>query len=148
MFNVGTLRSEELIRTSCIQVLTTITEVFSNVYHESIGSTLNLYKLLLFVSLPCFHALALTATSHLTVASLNYIALGIGFTGMSQISARMLDPVYRKLSKQNGGVGKPEFRMALLLPGPSHLSLSAASDCIAEGCVSFDLKEVFFCPSD
>ena len=44
------------------------------------------------------------------IAGLNYIALGIGITGASQISAAVMDKVYAKL-KQRYGTGKPEFRL-------------------------------------
>ena len=47
----------------------------------------------------------------LGIAGLNYIALGIGLSGVSQISARLLDVVYVHLAKKNGGIGKPEYRL-------------------------------------
>jgi hypothetical protein len=49
--------------------------------------------------------------------SLNYIALGVGFFLGTQISAPINDRVYRHLKKQNGGVGKPEFRIPALFVG-------------------------------
>ncbi|EJC99411.1 MFS polyamine transporter [Fomitiporia mediterranea MF3/22] len=51
------------------------------------------------------------------IAGLNYIALGIGMTGVSQITARLMDPIYRTLKARNGGVGKPEFRLPLMVLG-------------------------------
>ena len=45
------------------------------------------------------------------IAGLNYIALGIGLSGASQINARTMDKVYVMLKKRNGGVGRPEFRL-------------------------------------
>ena len=45
------------------------------------------------------------------IAGLHYIALGIGMTGASQISARTMDTIYVHLKSKNGGVGKPEFRL-------------------------------------
>ncbi|VDC03823.1 unnamed protein product [Peniophora sp. CBMAI 1063] len=68
--------------------LTTIPGIFQGVYHEPIG-----------------------------IAGLNYIALGIGITGASQINARMLDFIYRKLKERNGGAGKPEYRLPAMFPG-------------------------------
>ncbi|KAI0309031.1 MFS polyamine transporter [Amylostereum chailletii] len=50
-------------------------------------------------------------------AGLNYIALGVGVTISSQINARMLDRVYRRLKAKNDGVGKPEFRLITVVPG-------------------------------
>ena len=45
------------------------------------------------------------------IAGLNYIALGLGLSGASQINARTMDKVYVMLKKRNGGVGRPEFRL-------------------------------------
>ncbi|GAM39746.1 membrane transporter [Talaromyces pinophilus] len=51
------------------------------------------------------------------IGGLNYISLGFGFFLGSQISARLIDLIYRKLKARNGGVGAPEFRTPLLLIG-------------------------------
>ena len=45
------------------------------------------------------------------IAGLNYLALGIGFTGVGQIGARLMDPIYKRLKERNGGPGKPEYRL-------------------------------------
>lgn len=45
------------------------------------------------------------------IAGLNYLALGIGLSGASQIAARQIDRIYRVYKEKNGGVGKPEFRL-------------------------------------
>nr|VWO97204.1 Uncharacterized protein [Ganoderma boninense] len=68
--------------------LTTIPLIFRGVYDEPLG-----------------------------IAGLNYIALGIGLSGASQISARLLDVMYMRLAKKNGGVGKPEYRLLFMFPG-------------------------------
>ncbi|KAH9936238.1 MFS polyamine transporter [Fomitopsis serialis] len=68
--------------------LTTIDSIFEDVYRESIG-----------------------------IAGLNYIALGIGLTGASQINARVLDRLYSYMVKKNGGEGKPEYRLPSMVPG-------------------------------
>lgn len=68
--------------------LTTIDSIFEGTYRESIG-----------------------------VAGLNYIALGIGLTGASQINARLLDRIYAYMVKKNGGEGKPEYRLPSMVPG-------------------------------
>ncbi|KAI1794152.1 MFS polyamine transporter [Ganoderma leucocontextum] len=72
--------------------LTTIPLVFQGVYGESLG-----------------------------IAGLNYIALGIGLSGVSQISARLLDVVYMRLANKNRGIGKPEYRLLFMFPGTSLL---------------------------
>ncbi|KII94376.1 hypothetical protein PLICRDRAFT_36640 [Plicaturopsis crispa FD-325 SS-3] len=51
------------------------------------------------------------------IAGLHYIALGVGLTGASQINARALDAIYKRLTKRNGGKGKPEFRLPPMVPG-------------------------------
>jgi hypothetical protein len=63
--------------------LTTIASIFEFTYHESTG-----------------------------IAGLNYIALGVGLTFCSQLSARYMDRIYRHLTEtRGGGVGEPEFRL-------------------------------------
>lgn len=51
------------------------------------------------------------------VAGLNYIALGIGFGLGTQISAPFQDRVYRALKRRANNVGRPEFRVILMIPG-------------------------------
>ncbi|KAI9877951.1 MAG: hypothetical protein M1830_002358 [Pleopsidium flavum] len=68
-------------------VLSTFPLLWSNVYHESIG-----------------------------IGGLNYISLGLGFFLATQITAPLNDRIYRRL-KRNNGVGKPEFRVPLMVPG-------------------------------
>lgn len=68
--------------------LTTLIPTFQGVYHESLG-----------------------------ISGLNYIALSIGLTGATQISARQLDKWYNHLKAKRGGVGKPEYRLPPLMPG-------------------------------
>ncbi|KAI9001557.1 MFS polyamine transporter [Trametes punicea] len=68
--------------------LTTIPSIFEDLHHQPVG-----------------------------IAGLHYLALGVGLIGAAQINARMLDKLYRYLSKKNNGVGKPEFRLPPLFPG-------------------------------
>ncbi|KAL1301458.1 hypothetical protein AAFC00_005708 [Neodothiora populina] len=51
------------------------------------------------------------------IGGLNYISLGLGFFLGTQIGAPMIDGVYRRLKKKNGGVGRSEFRVPLMIPG-------------------------------
>ena len=62
--------------------LTTLPSIFQEVYRESIG-----------------------------IAGLNYISLGIGMFVTAQANARFIDTLYKHLSKRNGGIGKPEYRL-------------------------------------
>jgi hypothetical protein len=50
-------------------------------------------------------------------SSLHYISIAIGSTIAGQASGLLMDVVYRILSKRNGGVGRPEFRIAYMVPG-------------------------------
>ncbi|KAH7355047.1 MFS multidrug transporter-like protein [Rhexocercosporidium sp. MPI-PUGE-AT-0058] len=51
------------------------------------------------------------------IGGLNYISLGVGFFLGTQIAAPCQDRIYRALKKRNSGVGKPEFRVPLMVPG-------------------------------
>jgi multidrug resistance protein len=51
------------------------------------------------------------------IGGLNYIALGVGFFLGTQICAPCQDRIYRSLKARNNGVGKPEFRVPLMIPG-------------------------------
>lgn len=69
-------------------VLSTFPTLWENEYHESVG-----------------------------IGGLNYISLGVGFFMGTQICAPLQDKIYRALKKRNNGVGKPEFRVPLMIPG-------------------------------
>ncbi|CAD6957208.1 unnamed protein product [Tilletia controversa] len=49
------------------------------------------------------------------IASLHYIALGLGFTAGGQIGGRLVDKVYRILKRKNNGVGRPEFKLPFMV---------------------------------
>ena len=51
------------------------------------------------------------------IGGLNYISLGVGFFLGTQICAPLNDRVYRRLKKKNDNVGRPEFRIPLMIPG-------------------------------
>ena len=69
-------------------VLSTFPSVWEGVYHESVG-----------------------------IGGLNYLSLGLGFFIGSQGSARLNDRIYIRLKQQNNNVGRPEFRVPLMIPG-------------------------------
>ncbi|KAF2856522.1 MFS general substrate transporter [Plenodomus tracheiphilus IPT5] len=48
--------------------------------------------------------------------SLNFMSMGIGFFLGTQITAPINDILYRRLKKKNNGVGRPEFRVPLMIP--------------------------------
>ena len=51
------------------------------------------------------------------IAGLNYISLGLGFTLGAQNLSPLNDRIYRILKKKNDGVGKPEYRIPIMVPG-------------------------------
>lgn len=69
-------------------VLATFPKLWEGQYHESIG-----------------------------IGGLNYISLGVGFFVGAQICAPCQDRIYAALKRRNNGVGKPEFRVPLMIPG-------------------------------
>jgi len=69
-------------------VLTTFPMVWTGVYHESVG-----------------------------IGGLNYISMAGGFLAGTQICAPFNDRIYRIFKKRNNNVGKPEFRIPLMIPG-------------------------------
>ncbi|KAK0215505.1 major facilitator superfamily domain-containing protein [Armillaria fumosa] len=68
-------------------ILTSIPEIFVDVYHESTG-----------------------------IAGLHYIAFGIGLYGGAQIANATQDNLYRRLSAHYGKDESPELRIPLMLP--------------------------------
>lgn len=48
--------------------------------------------------------------------SLNFISLGLGCFLGTQICAPLNDAMYRRLKRKNNGVGKPEFRVPMMIP--------------------------------
>jgi len=70
-------------------VLSTFPSLWETEYHESVG-----------------------------IGGLNYISLGVGFFLGTQICAPCQDMIYRRLKRTIGnGVGRPEFRVPLMIPG-------------------------------
>jgi MFS family permease len=51
------------------------------------------------------------------ISSLHYISIAIGSTACGQIGGRIMDRIYRTLSKEAGSKGLPEFRIPYMLPG-------------------------------
>jgi MFS family permease len=51
------------------------------------------------------------------VSSLHYISIALGSTIAGQIGSRVLDRLYRFLSKRNNNTGVPEYRIPYLVPG-------------------------------
>ncbi|KAF2709780.1 putative MFS multidrug transporter [Pleomassaria siparia CBS 279.74] len=50
------------------------------------------------------------------IGSLNFTTMGLGFFLGTQICAPLNDLIYRRLKKRNKNVGKPEFRVPMMIP--------------------------------
>ena len=50
------------------------------------------------------------------IGGLHYIALAIGYAIGAQATSRINDYLYVKMKKSNNGVGKPEFRIPMMIP--------------------------------
>ncbi|KAK8152891.1 MFS multidrug transporter-like protein [Phyllosticta citrichinensis] len=57
-----------------------------------------------------------TYNERIGIGGLNYISLGLGFFLGTQISAPINDRIYARLKARNNGVGRPEFRVPLIVP--------------------------------
>ena len=53
----------------------------------------------------------------ISIAGLNYLSLGIGYVIGTQVCTRVIDIAYRYLTDRRGGIGQPEYRLPVLLPG-------------------------------
>lgn len=53
----------------------------------------------------------------LGISGLNYISLGLGFFLGAQVCAPLQDRVYAGLKRRNGGPGRPEYRVPMMIPG-------------------------------
>ncbi|KAI9041811.1 MFS general substrate transporter [Aspergillus affinis] len=51
------------------------------------------------------------------IAGLSYISLGVGFILGAQVGGRLTDAIYVRLQTRNASVGRPEFRIPLMLGG-------------------------------
>lgn len=50
------------------------------------------------------------------IGSLNFISMGLGFFLGTQITAPLNDMLYRRLKHKNNGIGRPEFRVPIMVP--------------------------------
>lgn len=66
-----------------------------------------------------------TGTYHerVDMASLNYLSIGIGTVFAAQVTTRINDRIYRLLSRKNNYVGRPEFRVPIMIPATFLLSV-------------------------
>ena len=74
---------------------------------------------LVYLALTTFPALW-TGDYHesISISGLNYLALAFGYIIGTQTCTRLIDKVYKHLKETRGkGIGQPEYRLPLLLPG-------------------------------
>ncbi|KAJ7187228.1 MFS polyamine transporter [Mycena filopes] len=101
---------------------TALTRPFILFYREPIIQLLGIYLAFVYGLLYLFLTsmpLMFRGTYHETVgiSGLNYLALGIGITAASQISARLMDRIYKRLKEKRGDAGQPEYRLPAMVPG-------------------------------
>jgi len=58
-----------------------------------------------------------------SIGGWNYISAAIGFYIGAQSSCKLMDLIYKKLKKGNDGVGRPEYRVLLMIPGAAMVPL-------------------------
>lgn len=58
-----------------------------------------------------------------TTAGLHYLSLGVGAIFAGEVCTHIMDRTYAVLSQRNGGNGKPEFRIPLMLPASVSLGV-------------------------
>ncbi|BCR94032.1 uncharacterized protein AKAW2_11078A [Aspergillus luchuensis] len=59
----------------------------------------------------------------LDIASLHYLALGLGTAFAAEVATHINDRIFRILTKRNGGKGLPEFRIPIMIPATVILSI-------------------------
>lgn len=59
----------------------------------------------------------------LDIASLNYLSLGIGTAFAAEVSTHINDRIYRFFTARNGGTGRPEYRIHIMIPATLLLSV-------------------------
>ncbi|OJD30864.1 mfs multidrug transporter [Diplodia corticola] len=73
---------------------------------------------LMYLVLSTFPSLWTTAYHEsVAIGGLNFISLAVGFFVGIQVAARLNDKIYVRLKRRNAGVGLPEFRVPLMVPG-------------------------------
>ena len=95
---------------------------FRLLFTQPIVQFLSLYMFFIFglvyIVLSIFPTLWMdTYHESLSISTLNYISLGIGYTLASQIAPRLNDVIYCILRDRNNGIGKPEFRVPFIIIG-------------------------------
>ncbi|KAJ7696698.1 MFS polyamine transporter [Mycena rosella] len=103
-------------------IQTALTRPFTIFYHEPIVQLLGIYMAFIYGVLYLFlTSMPLmfqgTYDENVGISGLNYIALGLGITGASQINARFMDHIFKRLKEKNGGAGEPEYRLPSMVPG-------------------------------
>ncbi|KAJ7740218.1 MFS polyamine transporter [Mycena maculata] len=103
-------------------IQTALTRPFILFYHEPIVQLLGIYMAFIYgvfyiflTSMPLMFQG--TYGENVGISGLNYLALGIGVTGSSQINARLMDLIFKYLKEKNGGAGQPEYRLPSMVPG-------------------------------
>jgi MFS family permease len=112
---------EHAERTLTYILRTNLQRPFRLIGTQAIVQVLALYMAylygLLYLVLATFPALWATRYHQsIAIGGLNYISLGLGFFFGTQVCAPLNDRVYCALRARNAGVGRPEFRLPLMVP--------------------------------
>lgn len=53
----------------------------------------------------------------ISISGLNYLSLAIGYIIGTQSCSKLIDITYKRLQQRHNGIGKPEYRLPVLIPG-------------------------------
>ncbi|KAJ1546351.1 hypothetical protein HK096_005196 [Nowakowskiella sp. JEL0078] len=84
---------------------------------QPIMQVLSLYMAFLYVVSTFTQLWMFEYGESVSISGLNFISMGLGFFLATQIAAPLTDIIYKKLKIRYGGVGIPEFRIPLMIPG-------------------------------
>ncbi|KAJ7160189.1 MFS polyamine transporter [Mycena filopes] len=103
-------------------IITSLTRPFALFFREPIVQLLGIYMAFVYglfylflTSMPLMFQG--TYGESVGISGLHYLALGVGVSGASQINARLMDYIYKRLKEKYGGEGQPEYRLPSMVPG-------------------------------
>lgn len=95
---------------------------------QPIVQVLALYQGYLYGNIYILYASIATLWTHkyhekLDIASLHYLALGLGTAFAAEVTTHLNDKLFRCLTQRNGGKGLPEFRIPIMIPATVILAI-------------------------
>ncbi|CAN6601665.1 probable drug/proton antiporter Yhk8p [Trichomonascus vanleenenianus] len=112
----------ELKDSLLVMLATNLSRPMRFVFTQPIIQVLGLYMAfnygLLYILLTTFPALFRDVYhENPAIGGLHYIALTLGYVGGTQVAARLMDKIYKKLKERNNGKARPEYRTPLIVFG-------------------------------